>query len=271
MATQQDDKTERQPTDPLEAIVKVAGLLAIALPLVGIGVRFVAFQMAGVPVPLLMAARDSVVGLAVAAFTVTWPSVLITAVFALAIYRRWLPGLSADADIRIAVAHPRYWKWRLRLDRTVIVITTVTLVLILPWPGSVLIGCAGIGMGMALGWLDIRKRLSIYTAALLVVGMGITNALGAGLNGSGVGDEVNSYYFTAKTGLPPDGRYVRLGEAGGVLYLQSCGAGNAFVAVNSSEVTRLAPSSAPSDRQIPSLLNIVIRHQAPQIGYHPRC
>jgi hypothetical protein len=271
MATQELGTVERKRTDPLEAIAKVAGLLAITLPLVGIGVRFVAFQLAGVPIPFLMATHDSVVGLATTAFIATWPSVLITAVYATAVYRRWIPGLRRDSDLAIAVAHPRYWKWRLRLDRAAVLSILAGTVLLLPWPGGVLIGASGLGMGMAIAVLEIRRQLSTYSIALLVVAMGAANALGAGLEGQGIGDEVDMYYFTAKSGMPPDGQYIRLGEADGVLYLQSCGASNPLVAVNSQDVARLAPGQPTHDTQTPVLLNILIRHQAPQIGYHPRC
>jgi hypothetical protein len=270
MATQQL-AVEAKHTEPLEAIVKVAGLLAITLPLVGVGVRFVAFQLAGVPIPFLIATHDSVVGLATTAFIATWPSVLFTGVFATAVYRRWIPGLSRDSDLAMAIAHPQYWKWRLRLNRAAVLSTLAGAVLLLPWPGGVLIGAAGMGMGWTIAELDIRRQLSIYSIALLVVAMGAANALGAGLEGQGIGDEVDMYYFTAKTGLPPDGQYIRLGEADGVLYLQSCGASNPLVAVNSQDVARLVPGQPSHDRQIPVLLNILIRHQPPQIGYHPRC
>jgi hypothetical protein len=262
---------EGRRTDPLEAIAKVAGLLAITLPLVGIGVRFVAFQLAGVPVPVLMATRDSVVGLATTAFVATWPMVLITAVFALAVYRRWVPALTSDYDLQLAVAHPRYMKWRVRLERAVVPVVVVTVALVLPWPGGVVIALSGVGMGMAIAWLDLRRRLSIYSIALLVVVMGVVNAVGAGLEGVGVGDEVDMYYFSTKAGLPPDGRYVRLGEADSVLYLQSCGASNPLVAVNSQDVARLVPEHPAQDRQIPALLDILIRHRTQQIGYRPRC
>jgi len=262
---------EAKHTDPLEVIVKVAGLLVVALPLVGVGVRLVAFQLAGVPVPLQMATRDSVVGLAATAFTATWPSVVVTAVFAVSVYRRWLPGLDRDSSLYVAVAHPRYWKWRLRLDRALVLTVLAGAVLLLQWPGGVLIAVAGVGMGMAIAWLDIRRQLTIYSVALLVAVTGGINAVGAGLEGVGIGDEVDGYYFTSKAGLPADGHYVRLGEADGVIYLQSCGAGNAFVAVNSLDVARVLPGQPSQDRQIPALLNIVLRHQTPQIGYRPRC
>jgi hypothetical protein len=158
----------------------------------------------------------------------------------------------------------------LRFDRAVLLIFVAGAVLLLPWPGGVVIAVSGLFMGMAIAWLDIRRQLSIYSVALLVLVNGATNAFGAGLEGLGVGDEDNTYYFAAKPGLPPDGRYVRLGEADGVLYLQFCGAGNPLLAVNSQDVARLVPGQPSQDRQTP-LLNILIRHQAPQIGYHPRC
>jgi hypothetical protein len=218
-----------------------------------------------------MATRDTVVGLATTAFMATWPSVVITALFALAVYRRWIPVLSFESEVQVAVAHPRYWKWRVRFDRAVLVIYAAGAVLLLPWPGGVFVGVAGIGMGMALATLDIRRKLSIYSGALLVVAMGATNAIGAGLEGLGVGGEVDTYYFAAKAGLPPDGQYVRLGESDGILYLQFCGTGNQLVAVNRPDVARLQPGQPSRDSQIPALLNVFFRHQAPQIGYRPRC
>jgi hypothetical protein len=126
-------------------------------------------------------------------------------------------------------------------------------------------------MGMALGWLDIRKQLTTYTIALLVVATGGLNAVGAGLEGVGVGDEVDTYVFVSTLGLPPDGRYVRLAEADGVLYLQSCSHDNPLVAVTNQDVARLVPGQPSRDSYSPALLDIFIRHRTPQIGYRPRC
>src|SRR5260370_22663978 len=124
---------------------------------------------------------------------------------------------------------------------------------------------------MGIGWVSFCARLNIYPVGLLVVVIGAVNEVGAGLEGVGVGDEVDTYYFTSKAGLPSDGRYVRLGEADGVLYLQSCVGNNSLVVVNTQDVGRLAPGQPSQDRQIPALLDILIRHLAPQIGDRPRC
>ena len=256
--------------DPLEAIVKMAGLLALALPLVGIGVRLVAFQLAGLPNALLLATRDSVFELATTAFDATWPSVTVAVLLIVAVNRGWMSGAVTERDIKLAVEHRRYFKARLWLFRAAFASLVLAAFLVLPWPGGTLIGLAGLGMGWAISRLEMRRQLTLYSAAVLVAAVSCLNAVGAGLEGVGVGDEVNVYHFATKPGLPTDGRYVRLGEADGVLYLQSCANPNVTVAVNNSDVARFEIGQA-SPSETPNLILIVRWHKAPEIGYRPRC
>ncbi len=262
--------TEGTRIDPLELIVKIAGLLVLTLPLVGIGVRLVAFQSAGMPDALRLATRDSVVGLATTAFIATWPSVFVVIGLSIAAHRGWMSGQRPPA-LAPSARLLKWLKWSARAYRASFAIAVIVIALTFPWPAGVFLVAAGAGGGMAIGWLNVCRRLTIYTVALLVVLVGIANAAGAGLEGNGVGDELNMYYFASKAGLPADGRYVVLGQADGVLYLQSCGANKELLAVNNQDVARLTPTQVPDVVVTPSLVDIVIRHRSSRIGYHPNC
>src|SRR5712692_1898045 len=71
----------------LELTVKIAGLVVVVLPVVGVAIRFIAFAVGGVPNAIDMATRESVAGLASTAIQAVGAGVVTVAVLAFLAYR----------------------------------------------------------------------------------------------------------------------------------------------------------------------------------------
>lgn len=206
------DRPEKipSPKDPIEIAVQLLGLIVVVLPIVGIGIRAVAFAIGGVPNPLELAAKDSVQDLALTAAKGTglWP--VFVAAMAFVTYRGWLPKRDSN---RRPISRFAFW--------SPLGFIAIFLAFLGDFPGEWIQLAGGLLAGSLLATWEIRGRLTFYRMAAGVLMVALFAAVAAGLAGYGVGDEINAYRFDSYSGLP-DGQYVLLGRSDGMAYLDSC-------------------------------------------------
>jgi len=245
--------------DPLELMVKVTGLVALVVPVVGAGIRATAFLLAGIPNPINLAIADSLGGLASTTLEAIGFNVVFVAALAFVAHRGWL---------RTNPWHfgkVTRFTWRLWSAVAILVLGTLAA---FAWPGGVLLQGGSWWGGWLLGDWSARGTMTFYRAASAVIVVGIFGALAAGTSGWHVGDQVNNYEFTTESGMI-DGKYVRLGESDGLVYLDACG-GQGIVGVNQAVIVKVRPGNAsPADN--PTLFDVIVRGRSPVIGYKRRC
>jgi hypothetical protein len=246
--------------DVLELLVKVAALVAVVLPIVGAGVRFTAFALAGVTNPLEMALAQPVSELVGSAMKAVAPVAGGIVVLAPNLYREWP---------RRNIA-PRYYH---RVPTPVaLIVGTIFLAaaaFLLPWPGG-FIGLFGVSaVSWVLGFWAARRQLSFYRLGAAVFLAAVTSALGSGINGVAVGDQVDSYRFASGAALL-DGKYALVGKADGFVYLESCHH-QGIVGVNQQQIVVFSPVSASNPWPSDSLYGIIFGGGSPRIGYRPEC
>jgi hypothetical protein len=246
--------------DVLELLVKVAALVAVVLPIIGAGIRVTAFTLAGEPNPLEMAVAEPVSELIATALKAVLPFVGAFVLLAPTLYQEW-PRPQVP---------PRYYH---RLPTPLALAIGVLLMggaaFFLPWPGGV-IELAGVSVASyMLGFLSARRALSFYRVAAVVFLAAIVSALGGGINGVAVGDQISSYRFASSAALS-DGKYALVGESDGFVYLQSCQR-QEIVGVSQQEISSFEATKATSAWPSDSLYEIMFKRGSPKIGYRPDC
>jgi hypothetical protein len=249
-----------QKGDILELLVKTAGLVVIILPLVGAGIRALAFALAGLPDPIALAADNSVASLAVTAIKAVGFLVAVVAALGFLAHRGWAKPYTGTR-----LSWRWYGKWQ---QRAVLVVSIGVIALLSVWPGGLLFFAVGGFAGWLIAEWQLRKLLSFYRIAVVVMLVGAISAVAAGLDGSAVGDQVNTYRFTSATGIP-DGNYVPLGESNGIVFIDSC-RGLGLVGVNTTEVSNFtsAPQHTASGQ---TLFNWIFRRGSLSVGYRRQC
>jgi hypothetical protein len=253
-----------QPTPPrsdiLELLVKVAALVAVVLPIVGAGVRATAFALAGVSNPLGLAVAEPVSVLATTALVAVAP--IAAAIVALApfLYRDWprpkVPPRRSNLSLRAA-----------RAAVALGILLLVVAVFILPWPAGLVWILGGGVSSWLLGLWSARQELTFYRVSTVVFLAAIVTALGAGLNGIAVGDQVYHYRFSTNSVIS-DGNYALAGESDGFVYLESCQRPG-IEGVSQQDIVEF--SAVKGTEPLHSLYEIIFRGGSLNIGYHRGC
>jgi hypothetical protein len=247
-------------SDVLELLVKVTALVALVLPIVGAGVRATAFILAGVPSPLEMAVAEPVADLVSTALKTVVPVTGAIVLLAPTLYQEW-PRPNDPPRVYHRVPTP--------IALAIGIVFLSVPAFLLPLPGGV-IGLLGVGTASyMLGFWASRLKLNFYRVAAVVFLAAIASALGAGVNGVAVGDQVNTYRFASSAGLT-DGRYALVGEADGFLYVESCQR-QGILGVSQQDVVEFGAASTSSPWPSDSLYGIIFKGGTAKIGYRPYC
>jgi hypothetical protein len=250
--------------DTFEALIKLAGLVAILLPAIGVAVRAIAFFLGGIDGPTQMASRQSVGALASTGLSVTWLAGLVVVVVGLAIHTRLLPRRTqAPQQVRRLSRRARWVAW------VVILLVWGVSIFLTATPGSVVALIGGGITGLLLGDESRRGYVHVYRLAALAAVFAIVSAVGAGVGGTSLDLQVGDYSFTSLVSAAPDGRYVELGQDGAITYLQSCRTGR-IVGVNQSNISTVSPSSAGATAPA-TLYELVFRGKPLRLGYSLHC
>jgi hypothetical protein len=253
-----------QHSEDLELLVKVTALMAGILPVVGAGVRAIAFYLAGVPSPLDMAVRQPVSALASTAFNASGLIAVFFAALIFAAHRGWHTRVFRSPSP--TYVRPK-WLKRLLIFEWIVIIGVP--VITLPWPGGA-VGMAGsVWAGWLLGGWSARHELTFYRSAAAVLVVGLSSAVSAGITGATVGDDVNNFTFAAPADLA-DGTYALVGESDGFVYLESCHQ-SGIVAVSQQDVEKFSHANPSKNQTTPSLIEIVFHGATPRIGYRAEC
>lgn len=243
--------------DPIELTVQLLGLIVVVLPVVGIGIRAIAFAIGGVPSPIELAVKDSVQDLALTATKGTGLWTVSALLMGLALYKRWLPKRDSN---RPAISRFALW--------SPLGFIAIVLAFLGDFPGMWIEMAGGLLAGSLLAVWEIQGRLTFYRMAAGVLVGALFAAIAAGLAGYGVGDEINAYTFDPALGMP-DGTYVLLGKADGVSYLDSCKGTGVFGA--SDPLIRSIRPSPPSVGRYGTLVDDIFAHNPVTIGYLRLC
>ncbi|HCG00893.1 MAG TPA: hypothetical protein DEV93_10170 [Chloroflexi bacterium] len=258
------NKSAAEPVAPrydfLELLVKVAALVAVVLPIVGVGVRAIAFTLAGVHDPIEMAVAQPVSDLVSTALKAVAPVAGGIVLLAPTVYQDWP---------RPNVAPRSYHRLPTPLALVIGAVFLAAAATLLPWPGG-FVGVFGVGaVSFILGFWAARRQLSFYRVAAAVFLAAIASAVGAGINGVAVGDHVNTYRFAASAALT-DGTYALVGDSDGFLYLESCQR-SGIIGVNQQEIVEFNAVKASSPWPSDSLYGIIFGGGTPRVGYRPEC
>jgi hypothetical protein len=261
MAVNQPTAERQAPrSDALELLVKVAALVAVVLPIVGAGVRATAFALVGVQSPLELAVAQPVSELINTALKAVVPLAGALVVLAPTLFREWpRPNVA-----------PRYVH-RVPTPMALVIggLLLAAAAALLPWPGG-FVGMLGAGAASyMLGFWAARQELTFYRLASVVFLAAIASALGAGINGVAVGEQVNSYRF-ASTAALTDGNYALVGESDGFVYLESCER-RGIVGVSQQDIVEFSAVKTSNAWPSDSLYEIIFRGTSPKIGYRPEC
>ncbi len=247
--------------DVLELVVKVAALIAVVLPIVGAGVRAIAFLLAGVPNPLDMAATQPVSGLFITALKANWPSVLPVVILSVLTYQNWSRPHLASTD-----TPPTWRRWAI-LGLGVLFLAPAAFAL--AWPGGLVGVLVWTVISYRLGWWTARRELTFYRIAFVVLVGGVATAVGAGINGLAVGDQVNNYTFVSSAALA-DGEYALVGESDGFVYLESCHR-HGIVGIRQQDIMEFSEAKPTNVQSWTNLFQIMFRGASPKFGYRPGC
>ncbi len=245
----------RDQKDPVELAVQLLGLVVIVLPVVGIGIRAVAFAIGGIPNPLELAATDSVQDLALTAAKGTGLWTVVAFVVGLAVYSGWLPKRQRRPISRLAFWSPLGF-------------FAIFLALLGDFPGMWIEMAGGLLAGSLFAVWEMHGRLTFYRLAAGVLMVALFAAVAAGVAGYGVGDEINTYKFNPSLGVP-DGTYVLLGVSDGISYLDSC-QGTGVVGVSDPLILSIRPSQSSVGRY-GTLVDDIFAGNPVTIGYLRLC
>ncbi len=246
--------------DPVELAVQVLGLVAILLPLIGVGIRAVAFVISGIPNPLELAAKDGVPDLALTATKAVAPLAIMYSAFALAVYYGWLSKLPQPKPMSKPMSRFR--------ALPVGLILLMLLAFLADFPGYWILFGGGLAVGALLARWEVRMQLTFYRIAVAILVAGTFAAIAAGIAGYGVGDETNVYQFASTSGLS-DGKYVLIGESDGITYIDSC-QGTGVIGISDLQIVSVRPSP-PSVGRYGTLLDDIFAHNPVTIGYLRQC
>jgi hypothetical protein len=257
-AASNDDQSRAKTSskEPVELAVQVLGLVAVLLPVMGLGIRAVAFAISGVPNPMELAEKDGVPDLALTAVKAAGPLAVFYAVFSLAVYYGWLGKLHRRTS------PSRVPTWAAGL------IALMLLAFLADFPGEWIVFGGGLVAGLLLARWEIRKQLTFYRISAGVLVAGAFASIAAGIAGYGVGDETNLYRF-ASTSNVADGKYVLIGQSDGLTYLDSC-VGKGIVGVSDQQIVWVKPSPPPVGRY-GTLIDDIFAHNPITIGYLRQC
>lgn len=135
-------------------------------------------------------------------------------------------------------------------------------------PAGLIWTTSGAALSYWLGFWSARRELTFYRVASVVFVAAIATALGAGINGIGIGDQVYEYRFAPSSGMS-DGTYALVGQSDGVLYLDPCQR-RGIEGVSQLSIVEFKPASAHRGA-LNNLYEILFRGGSLQIGYRPQC
>jgi hypothetical protein len=119
-------------------------------------------------------------------------------------------------------------------------------------------------------WIG-EKKFSILGGIAFGVGLSLYFSLVASISGNPASIGPRVYQFQAQAGTQlPAGRYVSLGHADGVAYLQSCG-DLSFHAVPDIQIVDARFAERSSTLAQPSVLKMFLQRKGPVLGYRPDC
>lgn len=241
---------------------KTAALAVVLLSPLGILIRWVSFSWSNdIANALYLASCESIPLLTLNGFGALFYGV-ISFTIALVLMRP-----AGD----LAEAAPRVMKYFIRLPKWVIygvfAVIIGMLVLFVPaWPASLL----GVITGFFTFYLVRRIALSSgmltfsHTWPVLVLFMALSG-FGTGLSGTVAGVNRGVYIFSRD--MLPRGAYLRMGEAGNLVYLKSCSIGSPVVAIRAESIdTIILRTRRSAHAARPSLWQIIAQNRSMTIG-----